>query len=213
MQDDYFPELFKEEAAPKRIPMREAFYSTEKEKNFDHFRIPWETAAEWNARKRGWPCDDESDDESDDERGDESGDESGAETGDENGDEGGNDRHGVEMDQISLFSVEEPASDADGAGHEWAIDTEAAMELKGVREYWEESWAAEAEETQEDDAQAKKKAVKEMRNTLWEKSGEQREKVVSRPAKRGKLASTSDKAAQRKETHADKKKTKTERES
>lgn len=177
LQDYYFPELYVEGSAPMRFPMREDFKSINR-KNLDHLRMPWETADEWNARERDW-----------------AGDKSGKEGNDKSDD----------MDNISLYSVEQPASDADGAGNEWMTDSETKAELEDAHAAEDDLWAPEAEQKLEDDAQTKKKAKKaaikfskRLLARLAKRRNQNRDESPSPPReKRRKLTSTSDEADER----------------
>lgn len=188
LMEEYFPELFKDGPAPMRFPMRDNYYrKARKYMNLDHFRMPWETADEWNARERGWPADRKRDDEGDDEIDDESDDQSDDESDDEGGDEGNtgsgdtgkHDRNGGETDNISIFSQEEPASDADLAGNEWMIVEPEEIEfLKEERGDINHTWENEAEDTKDEYDYNKKTAEEELRITLRAKLAERRKKDI-----------------------------------
>lgn len=169
LQNDYFPELYTEGLYPMRFPMRDDFKCTMASEDLDHLRMPWETADEWNARERDWP-----------------------------GVEGKYDPSDPFAD-IDLFELEQPPSDADGAGHEWTTDEETKTVLKNQRNEENRAWATEAKQRKKDNAQVKKKAEMKLREALFARLAERKKRNrgerVSRSPKRRKLVSTSVEAA------------------
>lgn len=173
LNDEYFPDLYTEGWAPMRFPMRKDFCCRLETEDLDHFRMPWETDNEWDERERDWPPLVEPD-------------------------ENGYDENGMD-----LFELEQPASDADGAGNEWKTDAEVKEAMKDEREEEEGAWKLEASHKKTEYTEAKKKATTKLCKTLREKLAEQaKRKAKDRgewvsppatpPAKRQKLTATVD---------------------
>lgn len=133
LNDDYFPELYKDELAPLRFPMRENFCCKMETEDLDHFRMPWETDEEWNKRERDWPAWPSDPDD-----------------------------NGIDESGIDLFEQEEPPSDADNAGNEWITDSAVERDMASERDKEEGAWEAESFYTQPEYYLARERVVEKL---------------------------------------------------